>query len=179
MKELYKKLATLKKEVGAISKDETNPFFKSKYFDINGLIEHLEPLLQKNGLILLQPLQNNKVITQIIDAESGDMVQSILDFELKSDPQKVGSEITYYRRYTLQSLLGLRAEDDDANKASGNGSTKDEPKKPWLNKGTQEWDNVLNAIRDGKVSSIDIVRKKFAVNKDLATELETLISERK
>jgi hypothetical protein len=32
-------------------------------------------------------------------------------------PQKLGSAITYYRRYTLQSLLGLQAE-DDGNKAS-------------------------------------------------------------
>jgi hypothetical protein len=32
------------------------------------------------------------------------------------DPQKLGSAITYYRRYTLQSLLGLQAEDDDGNK---------------------------------------------------------------
>ena len=30
-------------------------------------------------------------------------------------PQERGSEITYYRRYGLQSLLGLEAEDDDAN----------------------------------------------------------------
>ena len=34
------------------------------------------------------------------------------------DPQKLGSAITYFRRYTLQSLLGLQAEDDDGNKAS-------------------------------------------------------------
>jgi hypothetical protein len=34
------------------------------------------------------------------------------------DPQKIGSAITYYRRYTLTSLLALAAEDDDANVAS-------------------------------------------------------------
>ena len=36
-----------------------------------------------------------------------------------TDPQKLGGAITYYRRYTLQSLLGLQAEDDDGNTASG------------------------------------------------------------
>jgi len=50
MKELYKALGKVKSEVGAISKEETNPFFKSKYFDINGLLKHVEPLLEKNGL---------------------------------------------------------------------------------------------------------------------------------
>jgi hypothetical protein len=33
-------------------------------------------------------------------------------------PTKFGSAITYYRRYTLQSLLGLNREDDDGNKAA-------------------------------------------------------------
>jgi len=32
---INQKIYNLKKEVGAISKEETNPFFKSKYFDIN------------------------------------------------------------------------------------------------------------------------------------------------
>ena len=36
-----------------------------------------------------------------------------------SDPQKLGSAITYYRRYTLQGLLSIRTKDDDANTASG------------------------------------------------------------
>lgn len=53
----------------------------------------------------------------------------------------------------------------------------DAPKKPWLNKGTSEWDKVIDAIRANKVHSVDVVRQKYAVNKDLATELESLINE--
>ena len=45
-------------------------------------------------------------------------VESSIQLTQFNDPQKLGSAITYYRRYTLQSLLGLQAEDDDANKAS-------------------------------------------------------------
>ena len=41
------------------------------------------------------------------------------DGKPRADPQKMGSAITYLRRYTLQSLLGLQAADDDANMASG------------------------------------------------------------
>jgi hypothetical protein len=170
---LYKKLAELKKEVGAISKDETNPFFKSKYFDINGLIEHLEPLFEKNGLLLLQPIKNNKVSTQIIDVETGEMIESVLDFELKTDPQKVGSEITYYRRYTLQSLLGIRAEDDDANKASGNNVGKTaikadpEDDKKWINIGDAAW---VKAV--GKKLPLSEVRNYYKVSKANAEQYE-------
>jgi len=115
---IYTKLLSVKGELGKISKDATNPFFKSKYFDVNGLLEHVEPLLSKHGLLLLQPILNGKVITEIIDPESGEKVSSEIELPNLTDPQKLGSAITYFRRYTLQSLLGLQAEDDDGNKAS-------------------------------------------------------------
>ena len=116
--ELYKKLLEVKKKVGAISKDSTNPFFKSKYFDINTLIEHVDPLLCENGLVLIQPIRDNQQYSIIVDVDNGEQVESHLELPNISDPQKLGSCITYYRRYTLQSLLGLQAEDDDANAAS-------------------------------------------------------------
>ena len=117
---IYKKLFEAKKEIGKISKDSKNPFFKSKYFDINSLLEHVEPILQKNNLLLLQPIEEGKVKTQIFDIEEGrtSILQSVMDLPDLKDPQKLGSAITYYRRYTLQSLLGLQAEDDDGNKAA-------------------------------------------------------------
>ena len=109
MKELLKALANVKKEVGKLSKTETNPFFKSKYFDINSLIQQIEPLLEKNNLLLLQPIENNKVKSVIYEVESGTFVSSEIELPNLTDPQKLGSAITYYRRYTLQSLLGLQA----------------------------------------------------------------------
>jgi hypothetical protein len=118
MKELLKALSNVKKEVGKLSKTETNPFFKSKYFDINSLIEQVEPLLDKNGLLLLQPILNGVVTSEIWHVETGLKVSSEINLGNILDPQKLGSAITYYRRYTLQSLLGLQAEDDDGNKAS-------------------------------------------------------------
>lgn len=118
MKELLTALAKVKKEVGVLSKTETNPFFKSKYFDINSLIQQVEPLLEKNGLVLLQPILNGVVTSEIWHVETAQKVSSEINLGIINDPQKLGSAITYYRRYTLQSLLGLQAEDDDGNKAS-------------------------------------------------------------
>jgi len=115
---IYKKLFEAKKEIGAISKDSTNPFFKSKYFDINALLEHVEPILQKHDLLLLQPIINNHQQTVIVDIETGEKEISQIELSDIKDPQKKGSEITYFRRYTAQSLLGLQSQDDDANLAS-------------------------------------------------------------
>ena len=115
---IYKKLFDAKKEIGKISKDSTNPFFKSKYFDINSLLEHVEPILQKHNLLLLQPIESGMVTTKIFSTEEEGVVYSEIQLPNIQDPQKLGSAITYYRRYTLQSLLGLQAEDDDGNVAT-------------------------------------------------------------
>jgi hypothetical protein len=118
MKNLYLKLAEVKREVGKVSKNSINPHFKKTYADLNALIDAVEPILLEKGLLMLQPIQNGNVTTIIIDCESSESIESSIALPVLSDPQKLGSAITYFRRYTLQSLLGLMAEDDDANKAS-------------------------------------------------------------
>ena len=156
---IYTKLAAVKKEIGAISKDSTNPFFKSKYFDINGLLKHVEPLLDKNGLLLLQPIVKGEVFSEIIDVENGDSVTSSMLLPNIQDPQKVGSAVTYYRRYTLQSLLGLQAEDDDANVASK--ATKPKADKKWVNKGDKIWNAAID-----KGVKIGELMKHYSISKD-------------
>jgi len=174
MKELYKKLFEAKKEIGTISKDSTNPFFKSKYFDINSLLEHVEPILQKHGLLLLQPIEKDYVKTTIIDTESGDWYTSGIRLPELNDPQKLGSAITYYRRYTLQSLLGLQAEDDDANKASGSVKTYPKDDKPWLNTKSKDWTNITVAIEQGQLTNLDQITK-FKVSKENQKLIQLLI----
>jgi len=115
---IYTKLFEAKKEIGKISKDSKNPFFKSKYFDINSLLEHVEPILQKHNLLLLQPIEAGKVTTVIVDIETGEKVKSEITLPQLNDPQKLGSCVSYYRRYTAQSLICLQSTDDDANLAS-------------------------------------------------------------
>ena len=115
------KLLELQKEISGISKDKTNPFYKSQYFDINQLIHAIKPVLNDLGLVLMQPLTNidgkPAISTVLIDADGGDQVTSCIMLPENDDPQKMGSIITYYRRYAIQSMLLLEAVDDDANSA--------------------------------------------------------------
>ena len=102
---IHKKLYEVQASIGAIEKDSTNPFFKSKYFDINKLLSEIKPKLEKQGLLLLQPLTNvggvSALKTKIIDVESGEIEEDICSLPQNSDPQKMGSIITYFRRYAL------------------------------------------------------------------------------
>ena len=166
---IYTKLFSLKEKVGKISKDSKNPFFKSKYFDVNSLLENVEPLCHDNRLLLLQPILSNKVCTKIIDIDSGEEIFSEIDLPNITDPQKLGSAITYFRRYTLQSLLGIQAEDDDANKASAKTPVKAEDNRPWLT------DKGLNYLKDqGSYQEINEAlenRRMKNFDKEALTEL--------
>ena len=118
-KTLHEKLFDLQGAIDGVKKDSVNPFFNSKYFDINKIIRVLKPELQERGLLLIQPIENNSVVSRIIDVESGESVESSIMLSENVDAQKRGSEVSYYRRYTLQSLLALSAEDDDGASVSG------------------------------------------------------------
>lgn len=107
-------------EVGKIQKDKTNPFYKSQYFDINSVLEQLLPALEKEGITVMQPLSNvdgKPALRTIVYVDGKELINEAILLPENNDPQKMGSAITYYRRYALQSLFLLQAEDDDANSA--------------------------------------------------------------
>ena len=118
------KILKLQTEIGALSRTETNPFFKSKYFDINSLIAQIMPLLEKYKLCVTQPLcevgGKPCLLTEVYDVEAKQsIIKGFMPLPENSNPQQMGSAVTYYRRYALQSLFLLQAIDDDANHASG------------------------------------------------------------
>lgn len=113
------KIFRIQNELEAIIKDAKNPYFKSNYADINAMLEQLQPLLNRYKVAIEQPMKDGKVYTILTCVDTGDSKSSSLELQPISDPQKLGSVITYYRRYTLQGLLGIRTKDDDANIASG------------------------------------------------------------
>lgn len=121
------KLLELQKRLKPIKKDSVNPHFKNSYFDINSVLEVVMPILNDLGLTLHQPMRavdgKNLIETIISDGEK-DLINSTILLPELTDPQKLGSCITYYRRYSLVSLLALEAEDDDANVASGHTQAK-------------------------------------------------------
>ena len=184
-KSIHQKISNVQEAIGPIAKDSTNPFFKSKYFDINAIVNKLNPILKKEGLTLTQPILNGSVYSVITEIDTNDKVESSLQLPEIADPQKLGSCITYFRRYTLQSLLALEAEDDDGNKASQPtpGSQANGEELPWLNHldkvtklPTPQWKNVLSAIQDGRLTSVANGREHDKVNKEVAAKLEEVFN---
>jgi hypothetical protein len=153
---IYQKLWKAKQEIGKVTKGSNNPFFKSKYADLNAILEATEPILLKHELIVLQPVINGFVCTQIIDIATGDKVESVLQLPEINDPQKLIASITYYRRGSLQSLLSLQAVDDDGNTArEGVKETK-----PSI--AMDRFEKALQMVADGKLSKDELTKKMEA-----------------
>jgi hypothetical protein len=114
-------------KVTKVSKDASNPFFKSKYASLSNILEAISTPLQESGLTFAQfPTNGNSLTTILIHAESGEYMQDTYEMRpTKDDPQGKGSAITYQRRYALAAILGLNIdEDDDGNAASGKDNKK-------------------------------------------------------
>jgi len=161
MENIIKALLKAQKEMGNAIKGANNPFFHSKYADLNSVREAVMPLLNENGIIALQPMvtvDGSEYIKTILLHESGETMESFTKILCKSqnDPQAYGSGVTYARRYGLQSLLCIGAEDDDASGAMKDpkDSKKSDVKKEVpafldVNKAIDEMDNAKDRIDMG------------------------------
>ena len=109
--ELYKALAAFQQEVPTIHKGTKG--YGYSYADLPTILTTINPLLKKYGLGFTQLLNGNCINTVVFHCESGATIESSVDVPddviLKgmNKFQVVGSAITYYRRYSLSSILGL------------------------------------------------------------------------
>ena len=121
--DLFTALIKAQSEMGSAVKDAKNPHFRSGYASLAAVIDAVIPVLNANGVGVLQlpSIEGSEVrLTTILMHSSGQRLSSTVGAPMgkKQDAQAVGSAITYLRRYSLQSIMGLPVEDDDGNAAS-------------------------------------------------------------
>ena len=178
---LNTKLLTFQGTVEKIKKDGTNSFFKkqngkaSSYATLPHILAEIKPILNDLNLVLTQPIINGSVFSVITDVENGEKVESGIQIPTNLNAQQIGSAITYFRRYTLSSLLSLEIdEDDDGNNASQPAAKKVEQPKPaaaelpYLNANSPQFASIVQHLKDG--GSIDDV-KKFRISPEVEKEL--------
>lgn len=127
-------------EISGVVKGATNPFFKSKYATLEAVVESVKAPLLKQGIIVVQGLQDAEAgvaIETMLLHTSGQWISSTLRLPAsKEDAQGYGSACTYGRRYGLMAICGVPAEDDD-----GNAATATAPVKP-LSVAGQTWETM-------------------------------------
>lgn len=129
LKNIAPALVSFQAEVQDPRKSSDNPYFKSKYVELDGLMAAVRPIAAKHGLSILQDItteltDNGKMKVwchTVLLHSSGEWVESSGQFNIAkgTDPQSCGSSQTYIRRYDLSAFLGIAWDkDDDGNAAS-------------------------------------------------------------
>lgn len=200
--QLAKALATAQGAMKSAAKDVENTFFKSSYADLAAVMAACREPLSKNGLAIIQTTQYEGDaiwLETTLAHSSGQWMRSRYPVRpIKSDPQGVGSALTYARRYALMSMVGVVASDDDDGEAAvgrtnGNGHAKpaepikrpvaskpDDAGREWSEKATAAVNKLetAGALRKWEQANEQNLEKLKAVNIDLYRDLNHLIGER-
>ena len=120
---LAKALSIVQGKLTYAKKDSANPFFKSKYADLESVWDACRDLLSDNGLAVVQLpgeyFEGTMALTTIITHSSGEWISQQMSLPVtKPDAQGAGSALTYMRRYALAAVVGVVQADDDGNAAS-------------------------------------------------------------
>lgn len=111
-------LVKAQKNIGSATKGAVNPHFKSKFADLGSVMEACKEALNAEGISILQPVlseESGDYVETILLHESGEFLSSRMKLVLtKQDMQAYGAAVSYARRYGLQSMVFIPAEDNDA-----------------------------------------------------------------
>jgi hypothetical protein len=161
---IYTKLFNVKSAWIKLQRD--TPAFNYKYATLDQIQSKLGDILQKEKLVVIHFVKDWHLITQIRDIESNEFVESSIELTT-TRPQDKWSEITYFRRYNLLSLLDLEVEDDDWQQAQNSINNL-----PWI------WEDVINKIAtlisEWKTITMQDIKKKYRVSKANAKKLYDL-----
>jgi len=123
--EISKALVKCQAMLKPAKKDSENPHFRSRYANLQSCWDACREALTSNGLCLLQSPFGCSDTPGRIGLEtrlmhtSGEWLAGQITIDLaKTDPQAVGSALTYLRRYSLSAFIGLVADDDDDGNAA-------------------------------------------------------------
>jgi hypothetical protein len=149
--ELAAALAKAQGEMKAAEMTATNPFLKNKYADLGEVIKASKAPLANNGLSIAQPMSGNGeqiTVTTLLMHASGQWIRETVTLPMTKEPgkslaQAAGSVVTYLRRYSLASMVGIYADEDTdgndekstaGNKSNGNNGNGNGNKTPTTDK---------------------------------------------
>jgi len=153
-------LAELQKYPINAKKTGTNPHFKSDYATLEDCWEACRKPLADAGLVVTQEMgssENGKdyVATKVTHVESREYYKGAVPIVGATDMQKLGSAITYARRYGLITMVGiLTGDDDDGNAAA-----------------------TVDVPTDKQITFVETLLKQRAVPNEVETAIKTKLTD--
>lgn len=175
---IAKALIKAQEATGGAKKGSANTFFRSKYADIGSVIEAFKEAFNSAGITVLQPVENGHVKTLLVH-ESGEWIADEgvpIICTKQNDPQAQGSAITYARRYGLQSMLLIPAEDDDGEGATNHS---DQATMYDINSAIEKCQQLFDKNQDPNLQGvIDGLKLAKAGKKSMTGEYVKMIKEK-
>jgi hypothetical protein len=122
------------------------------------------PSLAANGIAVVQTLDSTGdghhfLFTRLVHV-SGQWIESLCPIPAAGDMQKMGSAITYARRYSLSAICGIAADEDDDANASGAAAGQSPGGRAKTPDGFDDWLADLEAVADDGTAALEAAWKK-------------------
>jgi hypothetical protein len=125
MKNIFSAFVKAQSAIGKAEKSAINPHLKSKYANLESVMDCIKPALEANGLGFVQKFHDCeggiKIETVILHESGEELSCGILSIPAsKQDAQGYGSAITYAKRYGILAAFGVSTgePDDDGHAAA-------------------------------------------------------------
>ncbi|MDD4225975.1 MAG: ERF family protein [Mariniphaga sp.] len=159
-------------------------YYTFKYADLSTINDAIKEPLSNNDLCYTQIfciIDGKPCLKTVLMHTSGESIESIIPLNFTGTAQDRGSEITYFRRYQLSTILGIIADEDTDNNHStqekSEGFEKEkkqypEDNRPWLN--SKQFDSAIIRIEAGETNLIDDIAAQFRMKKEYKEKLNSL-----
>ena len=168
---IYEKLFNIKQAWIKLQRDAQA--YNYKYATLDQIQKKLWSILEEQKLVVIHYIENWLLKTEIRDIESDEFVKSEIELTTQK-PQDKGSEITYFRRYNLLSLLDLEVEDDDGKQAQDSKEFKGKDDKPWFNEPEFEKFKKHKTAYSSWEEAIQKISQKYKISKEMRQNILNL-----
>ncbi len=188
--ELFDALSAAQGELTDPEKNKTAEIRSSKgsysynYADIADVLGAARPVLSKHGLCVIQAtvLEGDHITLRTrLAHKSGQWMES--DYPVCSrngDHKSMGGAMTYARRYSFSSLIGIAAVDDiDGEGAAKSGEGPTKPMSANEAKDELDWEAIQASIDNAPTQKkIDQIRERIKLRKDWPASYQSMARER-
>jgi ERF superfamily len=157
------KYKPLNKSKEAKIKTRTGGEYSYFYADLADLLEATRGALMENELAISQPIKGDILHTYLIHS-SGEFIDSYMPLPKGLSNQELGSALTYLRRYSLSSILGIAGEEDDDGQGAEQKPVPPPPKPPAETKPISKPDRPIGVISLPQAQRLHIIAKETGWN---------------
>jgi hypothetical protein len=177
--EIAKALALAQSDMKNAALNKVNPHFKSRYADLAAIRDVVIPAYAKHGVATTQGTEideNGFRLVTRLSHSSGQWMECTFPLAINANPQAMGSQISYARRYTLSGMGAISADEDDDAEGAATESKRDigtprnakttangEQKSAYRARKEGDW-SIVNEL--ASIDSLDQLKAWYAANKD-------------